>query len=766
MIEVDPVISPVLWITLAAASVVLLGWYALARPGNLGRGRWAAIITLMALAMALVLGVLLNPTWMVEEPPPAGKPRLTVLVDASASMATPDGAGGKTRYAEAAAQAAELVRRAGDQVEARVATFAETAQPASVAELAARQPDGPLTDVAGVLVDALKEDCPQGQAVALLTDGIQTAEGAAEAVKRAAALAKAMNVPVYVRTVGTEGVGVDLRVELRSPQELTFMGQKVAVHAIVRNLGITSGEEGVALLEDGKEIARKRVALTQRGWSDVEFELMREQVGLYPFEVRVDALPNELTTVNNSAALLLRVVDQPLKVLVVEGKPYWDAKFLVRTLALDPSVEVHSEVKVAPGRVMLRVLSKEPGGASAATAGAATQPAATQPAPYRETWKILSDATATLGSPEALREYQIVVVGRDAEDFLTDVTVANLQKWMARDGGSLVCFRGSPVTQMNQALARLLPVKWAPVREARFHLRLTEQGRDLTWFGEAGGEAGAAGFGGMPALATLTQVQQTKPLSVVLATETGAGGDEAPAVTYQPYGAGRSVVIEGAGMWRWAFLPPANQDRDEVYGALWHGFFRWLVSSAGLPPGQQMALRSDKVSFGITEQATATLLERLEGAAATAPAAGRSLTVVLSGTGIQGTRTVTAVPSGDDPGVYRVVFGKLPEGRYEAKVAGQAGMETRTLFDVRSFGEEQLDLTPRPDLMAYVANESGGKVIGDAGGDVVREFKEHLQKTRPVRVIRATAWDRWWVLAGVLALWAVAWGLRRKSGLI
>ena len=61
------------------------------------------------------------------------------------------------------------------------------------------------------------------------------------------------------------------------------------------------------------------------------------------------SLPEEVTAVNNRATLLLRVVDEPVQVLLFEGKPYWDAKFLIRTLAEDRSVELTSIVQIAPG---------------------------------------------------------------------------------------------------------------------------------------------------------------------------------------------------------------------------------------------------------------------------------------------------------------------------------------------------------------------------------------------------------------------------------
>jgi hypothetical protein len=303
-------------------------------------------------------------------------------------------------------------------------------------------------------------------------------------------------------------------------------------------------------------------------------------------------------------------------------------------------------------------------------------------------------------------------------------------------------------------------LRWAPARESRFQVALTERGRDLRWL--AADTASDQGFTGLPSLATGSKAEQPKPLAVVLATAKEQAGADNPAVTFQPYGSGRVVVIEGAGMWRWAFLPPPQQKQDDVYRGLWQGLLRWLASSADLLPGQKLALRGDKVRFVTTEPASATLLIREEDAAGPVP------DVELTGEG--GTRQVLKPSAlGDEPGVFRVSFGKLPEGRYQARVAGAAeGDPSATAaFDVRSPSDEQLDLTARPDLMARIAQESGGTVLeGDRAKDVAAQFQEHRERSRPQRVVRLSAWDRWWVLLGVFAVWGWAWGLRRSGGLV
>src|SRR5262249_19535444 len=92
---------------------------------------------------------------------------------------------------------------------------------------------------------------------------------------------------------------------------------------------------------------------------------------------------------------------------------------------------------------------------------------------------------------------------------------------------------------------------------------------------------------------------------------------------------------------------------------------------------------------------------------------------------------------------------------------------TNAAFDVRSLFDEQLDLKARPDLMARIAQDSGGAVLqGSDPREVLAQFVQHREQSRPVRVQRLAAWDRWWVLLTLFGLWGVSWLLRRSGGLV
>lgn len=69
--------------------------------------------------------------------------------------------------------------------------------------------------------------------------------------------------------------------------------------------------------------------------------------------------------------------------------------------------------------------------------------------------------------------------------------------------------------------------------------------------------------------------------------------------------------------------------------------------------------------------------------------------------------------------------------------------------------------------MKLIADESGGAALTSADPDELsQKFTEHLSASFPERLLRVTAWDRWWVLVAIVALWASSWGLRRRTGLV
>jgi hypothetical protein len=733
----DPYIPLALWAPLALAAAGLLAAYAFASRGRLLGRRRAAILALMTVAAAVPLAVLLNPTWMDKAPPPPGKPLLSVLVDASQSMEVRDAPQGRTRYDEACRIAKDIVKELGDRYEIRLRSFAAESWPTGIEALMAKKPDGTATDLAAAVKSALDSENPQGQAVLLLSDGGQNVGGTAQ-LRDTAARAKSQATPIFTHVIGGPYKVPDLEVSVEKPQELAFVRQQTPVVVTLEQKASLAATATLHLLREGKEIEKRTARLIPDGKTEQVFNVKEDAAGLFRYEVIADTLPGEVIAANNSSTMLLRVVDQPLRVLLLEGKPYWETKFLIRSLAADESIELTAVVQLAEGRLLVRKIARKQKTAD-------------------DQWTIEKDGGKFLADRATLAAQQIVILGRNAEVFLNDEAVARLTKWLD-DDGSLVCFRGAPESKINQRLDTLMPVSWTASAETRFRAQWTDEGQKLRWLPDEGESDPLAA---MPALASDAQPTAKRFAATVLATNTAGGSRSTPVVCRSR--ARRVVVVEGAGMWRWAFMPPQHQDRDELYGSLWRSLVRWLATDVGLLPSQRLALRAEKSTFNTEENAVVTLQVRED------KWTGGTPRVELPGSATAPPQTVDCKPMGNLPGQYQADLGRLPEGRYRVRVAGAAKDESsaEAAFDVRGNLKERLDVKARPEEMAWIAQTSGGAVLERADPrELAQKFDEHIQRSRPERIFRTAAWDRWWLLLGAFGLWAATWGIRRWSGLV
>lgn len=763
MIVLDPRIPFALWFPLALLTAAAIGTYAFLGWSRIPRGRrW--LVALMALGAATPLLILLNPSWVQAVPPPAGRPLLTILIDRSGSMATPDATGGATRFAAASEEAARFAEELEGTFDVRVREFSDRSSATELSSLDGVTPEGDVTDLSRAIEDALGENRPLGQSLLLLSDGADTADGRSSRLRRAADKAKALNAPIFARTFGSPRQALDLAVELDLSQELSFVGQRTPVTVRLRGTHATPQRTRLTLTLDGQEVESRDVELPVGETAEETLYVQHDASGVFRYEIAAAPIPGEATDLNNATTLSLRVVDEPVSALLLEGKPYWDTKFLVRTLAADPSVELTSVVQIAPGRLVERRIERlapgETGDEQAAEDGAASDSIEPEGSPethaVRSRWLVREDSRSVLADAEYLAGFQIVILGRNTEVFLTDEALAVLRRWLQENEGSLVCFRGSPEAQLDSRLAAVMPVRWKPGPETRFRVELTDSGASARWLPES-----IERLESLPSLAMGARPEEPRALTTVLAVGRDAGGEPVPLMTYRPEGNGRVVAVEGAGMWRWAFLPPEHQDHDAVYGALWRSLVRWLVSNVGLLPSERIALRPDAVTFRSAQPVTATLLLREK-------EWGSPPGVVLQSA--EGEPIATFAPTALDSaaGVYQVNFGRLPEGRYSATAGDESSGEpsARTIFDVAGNLKERLESSPRPDVMGELARVSGGSLLEQADpAQLDREFQRHVERSRPERLVRHSAWDRWPWLAAMLGLWGVTWALRRQSGL-
>ena len=175
MWTIEPKIPLSLWWALAALAVVALGLYVARSDWNLSPFRRTVVTMLMGMGVIGPLLIALNPMWIDPVPPVPGQPALSILVDGTMSMQTPDGApdGVTTRW-QAAEKIADRVRP-DPQVATRRYAFDHELHPfpakSTDGSTKDQWPRGHRTDLAGALRESIRSGSAAGQAVLLISDG-------------------------------------------------------------------------------------------------------------------------------------------------------------------------------------------------------------------------------------------------------------------------------------------------------------------------------------------------------------------------------------------------------------------------------------------------------------------------------------------------------------------------------------------------------------------------------------------------------------------
>ena len=86
--------------------------------------------------------------------------------------------------------------------------------------------------------------------------------------------------------------------------------------------------------------------------------------------------------------------------------------------------------------------------------------------------------------------------------------------------------------------------------------------------------------------------------------------------------------------------------------------------------------------------------------------------------------------------------------------------------EVLSASVEKRDLSADPETMRRLAQLSGGQTV--TANDIPRmpEVVRRWEAARQLAHRQRPVWDRWWVMAAMVALLGAEWWLRRREGLL
>jgi hypothetical protein len=620
---------------------------------------------------------------------------------------------------------------------------ADAESPAGLArEIRAHEPLGEHTRL-GAGVEAVLGDLRGSPpaALVLLTDGINT-DG--PALAEAAALARRKGVPLFTVGLGDNRPSCDLRISDLLVDDVAFVNDIIQFEFKLTGVGLSGRKVEVVLRQEGRPEVLGRVEATVA--PDGQSQTLRipyrpTAVGKFRYQIEVPPQEGEFETDNNRQTHEIEVRKQKIRVLLAQAEPSYEFRYLRNMLARDETIELHTVLQEADvehtqqDQAALRVF------------------------PVRR---------------EELFAYDVIILGDVNPALLSETALTALAEFVTQKGkgGAMILIAGPkymPAAYRDTPLAPLLPIDPRTVRypqsaelKTGFHVQPTELGLSTPGMqlGDTPAET-AAIWKNLPPLYWSIEAGTLKPGARVLAEDParpGPDGHGLPLITMQYVGAGRVMLQAFDESWRWRW-----RLGDTLFARYWIQTIRYLARSA-LAGDQTAELSTDRREYQRGETVHLRLRfadERL------APAEDNGVTVVVEHPG-HSTQRMKLNRLANTRGLFEGALTATALGNYHAWVAIPAlpGRAPAADFTVAAPpGEFQHTRMESAELQQAAEQTKGHFYTFSTTGRLLADLPEGRQvpiETLPPKTI----WNRWPILALLLALLIAEWILRKRGGMV
>jgi hypothetical protein len=593
--------------------------------------------------------------------------------------------------------------------------------------------------IRGVL-DDLRGTAPA--AIVLLSDGVNTdgpplSEGAASAQRR--------GVPIFCVGLGSERSVRDLKLADLLVEDAVFVGDVVAFECKMTGSGFQGTKVQVALRAKDKPdvLAKAEVAVGPDDQpQSVRLIYRPTEVGRFEYVVEVEPQPGELQTENNRRSQFVDVRKEQVRVLLADGYPRYEYRYLRNMLERDETVELQTVLQEADlehaeqDKVALRVF------------------------PERK---------------EDIFSYDVIILG-DVDPALLDPAVQqNLGEFVDQPGkgGALVLIAGArhmPAAFRDMPLAKLMPfdMNAVPPDDANaeisdgFQVLPTDLGVALPpmQLGDTPEESRAI-WDRLPPLYWLMETSELRPGVRVLAEASNrqtADGRKLPVVMLQYAGAGKVLFHAADETWRWRY-----RAGDVYFARYWIQMIRYLSRSKLAENSQGALLTADRRDYAPGEPVRLRVRftdERL------APVEDDGVTVVVEQAGRQTQRV--QLHRTTSRGAFEGVLSRPAAGAYHAWMAvpQREGVAPAVDFTVAPPAGEFAQIRMDAAALRDAAQTTGGKYYTF---ETAREILEDLPSGRQVPIETLPSiplWNRWPVVLAFLLLIVAEWVMRKRRGMV
>ncbi len=715
-----------------SAFVAWRGVRSLGLPGRL------AVTGLRLAALSLLLLIALNPgRW--ESPREEEEGRWALLLDASASTEVADW--GERPRTEAVGDAAGILVREARRTGVGLDAFDYAGDLRRLEDPATLTPrdSGEGTRLGRSLRSLLQHDGGQDPlaGIVVVGDGREIPPAPPDDVLLAA---RARGIPVHVLPVGGAIVPPDLAVEATPRRVTAFANQNLTLRARVSSTGLEPLQTVVELRDtSGHTVGEESLRLPDDATADITFDLEPLPPGYHEFSLHLPERPDENDPTNNSTPVGVVVLEGSLNVLLVEGSPHWDTKFIVQLLREMPFVHLTTVHRVT-GERYFRV---DPGEA---------RPAQSQQAVFPDTL-------------EELLGYDLVIFGRGVEYFVTPEKASHVRRFVSEHGGALVFTRGQPWENDQSGLGALMPYELGPIIRSEVRWQPTLAGEQEGFFGHGLPSWRDPIWERLPPLEGVRESLRPAPFTQTLVEGRVVGTSRtAPLLVSRRVGRGLVTAVNAEGLWKWDFFPEFEEAK-RVYRDFWIQLFQWAATYAEFLPGQEFAIRLDEAEVDPGTPVRVFVSRRRTGGDVSAGE--EPVVTIRRGDDFRQKLLPGAVP--DQPDRWQAFFSLDDPGFYRINVRSadqppDAVGASRGLL-VRSPPLESDNLSADPAYLETLASATGGRVwTMDTLAEVFEETARSAsaRETNPRWIPR---WDTVPLLLLILLCFAAEWWYRRRRGL-